>query len=289
MSSRARRFLVLLSLVLVAGSAFGARRRAVRVPSPDCTYSLSFSLPDPVSDAGIARSRVGVTPSNPAQCAGWAAFANVEWIVVDTVASEGASYVSVLPNTTSQPRVGQVRIGGSTLTITQVGMSEPPDTNIIQNGRFNVDLANWGWPARFPNGNGSATWSSEDANGSMTSGSIRLRDDVASGPSYQQMQCVTLEPGSYEYGLAVRSSSRSGMQPFLALIYFQGENCTGDYTHQGAPLITVREANVWERHFYTTFISQRTSIGVLIAGYARDPGLQEAWIDDVYMKPRPSF
>jgi hypothetical protein len=289
MRSRALRFLVLLSLVLLAGSTFAQRRRAVRVPSPNCTYSLSFSMPDPVSDAGLARSRVSVTPSSPSQCAGWAAFADVPWISVETSADEGASFITILPNTTSQPRVGHVRIGGTTFVITQVAASEPPDDNLLKNGKFNVDLANWGWPARFPNGTGDASWSSLDANNSMTSGSMRLRDDISSGPAYQQLQCVNLTSGTFDYGFAARISNTNtfAVEPVMAFVQFQEPNCNGNYLPYFPATTRVTRPNEWQRFWFSNVISPGTqSVGLIVAAWARNAGVQEVWFDDVFLRPR---
>lgn len=288
MSPRTRRTLVLLSLLLLATSAFAGRRRAVRVPAPECSYSLSYSLPDPVSDLGVTRARVDVTPSNPAQCAGWATVADVDWITVETSSTENASFITIARNATGQPRAGHVRIGGTTLSITQTAALAPPDNNLVKNGTFNIDLSSWGWPARFPNGTGDATWATFDANNSMTSGSIRLRDDINSGPAYQQMQCITLEPGTYEYGLAVRVPSRSVI-PIMTLVKFFEPNCGGNYTYDRPVEISVTRLNQWERFSYVTSVNVTTSVGVTIAAWARDPGVQEAWIDDVYVRLKPGF
>lgn len=282
------RILALLSLVLLISSTASAdsRRRSVRAVAPVCTFSLQPSFTDPVAEGGLQRGRIQVT-GFPATCTQFAAFSYDSWVTVETDAN--AAYVTVLPNLDSAVRQAHLTIAGVRFIVTQLGRTEIADPNLLTNGTFNVDLRNWGWLARFPNGNGTATWSSEDANGSISSGSMRLTDDVASGPAYQQLQCVNdIEAGGvYDFGAAVRSNSRANARPVLALVEYDTPDCAGNYPPYQARTITVAQVNVWERHTFTVPLSfNARSVSVIVAGWARAAGEQVVWIDDVFLRPR---
>ncbi|HEX2059985.1 MAG TPA: hypothetical protein VHK90_04535, partial [Thermoanaerobaculia bacterium] len=145
----------------------------------------------------------------------------------------------------------------------------------------------WGWQDRFPNGNGDATWSSLDAGGSMSSGSMRLRDDLASGPAYQQMQCVNTAPGVYDYGFSVRTANRDAARAVMAFVPFEGANCTGAYpTNYPVRTVTLPQSGTWASYTYnSTLDAQYQSVGIIVAGWARQTGTQEVWVDDVFLRP----
>ncbi|MDQ3279970.1 MAG: hypothetical protein M3Q69_00990, partial [Acidobacteriota bacterium] len=276
---------VLLSLATVAANA-APRHRAVRSSGPQCAFSLASTLPDPVSDGGLNRARVAVTGSPSATCTSWSAFSNASWITIETDAA--SAYLTIAPNGSADVRTGSVRIAGLDLQVTQLGHVATPEPNLLLNPSFNFDLRNWGWQDRFPNGTGDATWSSLDANNSIASGSMRLRDDINSGPAYQQLQCVNVNaPGMYEYGAAVRSASRDNAKPVLALVQYDTPDCLGNYRPYSPQTITVTAANTWQRAKYTQFVYDTAkSVSVVVAGWARNvPGPQEVWIDDVFLRP----
>jgi hypothetical protein len=279
--------------LLVAFSFFASvaeaapRRRAVRSPGQQCTYVVSVGFAaDAVSDQGLSRGVVSVT-SIGTSCAGWAVDSPVDWIQVET--DGAAAYVTVSPNFNNVPRSALIRVAGTRLLITQQisVVVSPPVAGLLQNGTFPLDLSHWGWQDRFPNGTGDVSWSSIDANQGIASGSMRLRDDTSSGNAYQQMQCVNTQPGVYDYGFAVRSASRDGAQGVMAFVNFEGENCTGNYPAYAARTVKVAAANVWERHEYVGVLApEYKSIGLIVAGWARQPGVQEVWVDDVFLRAR---
>lgn len=290
MSSRSR-LLVSLVLVLSLASVAGAeRRRAVRARTSDCTFSLSASFADPIPRDGMVRGIMTVTGSASA-CTSWAAYSDVSWVTIEQ--SGSTAYISVLPNDTTQVRVARVRIAGVLFQLTQLPAEEsgpispPTPTTLLTNGTFDFDLRAWGWLDRFPNGTGDATWSSLDANASIASGSMRLRDDLNSGPAYQQLQCINVAgSNTYAFGAAVRSSSRSGARPVFALVEYDTPDCAGNYP-QRYPVYDTRvaEANVWERRNYTHTISATArSLSLILGGWARESGLQEVWFDDAYLR-----
>jgi hypothetical protein len=203
MRPRILSLVLVLPLVFTAATASAQKRRAVRVPAPTCSYGVSTAFADPVPDGGMIRGRVNVATLTSGNCGGWAVGTDSDWVTIEAepFASTPAAYVTVTPNSSEQPRTASIRVAGTTLQITQLGRSAPPEVNLLTNGRFHVDLSGWGWQERFPNGTGDVSWSSLDADGSMTSGSMRLRDDLNSGPAYQQMGCVNTAPGTYDYGV----------------------------------------------------------------------------------------
>jgi hypothetical protein len=279
--------LLLLCLLLVAATASAeGRRRSVRSRTPVCTWSLQGTFGDPIPDGGMHRGQIRVTGS-PANCTDWSAFAYDSWVTVEKDAT--TAYVTVLPNMDATVRTAQLTIAGHRFDLTQLGRTEVADPNLLTNAKFDTDLRNWGWLDRFPNGNGTATWSSLDANDNPASGSMRLTDDVDSGPAYQQLQCVNdVVPGAlYDFGAAVRASSRANAKPVLVVVEYDAPNCAGGYPPYQARTVTVAQPNVWQRQQYTVGLSfNAKSVSLIVAGWARAEGLQEVWIDDVFLRPR---
>jgi len=284
MSSRFLSLLLVSTLALTADAL--PRRRAVRVPAPECAYALSTTaLPDPIPEEGVSRAAVTVSITGTS-CGGWVVESPVDWITIE--AGDGAAYVTVAPNP-GVARSAIIRIASAQLTVTQNSTSvvSPPFVqNLIRNGSFHFDLAGWSWSFGFPNGTGDEAWSSFDVDGNMASGSIRLRDDLTSGPSYQQGQCVEIAAGVYEFGLAVRAESATAVEGIIAVVPFTGAGCTG--TYPAYPVTRVKPvAGEWKRVTSTQRITEDyRSVLVVIGGYARQAGLQTVWLDDVYLRPR---
>jgi len=174
------------------------------------------------------------------------------------------------------------------LTISnRVSRREADDTSgeLLANGHFDTDLAHWGWQDRFPNGSGDVSWSNLDVDGSSSSGSIRLRDDLTSGPAYQQLQCIAATPGTYDYGMAVRADSRTAVRGIIAILQFDTPDCSGAYGAYPTKIIQVATPGTWERHTYTqTLAADKKAFLIVIGSWARESGLQTTWIDDVFLK-----
>jgi hypothetical protein len=290
MRPRILSLVLVLPLVFAAVTAHAQKRRAVRTPAADCSYTVSTTFADPIPDGGMIRGRVNVATLTAGNCGGWAVDTNADWVTIEAepFASTPAAYVTVTPNNGDQPRTATVRIASATLTLTQLGRSAPPEVNLLTNGKFHTGLSGWGWQDRFPNGTGDVSWSSLDAGGSMTSGSMRLRDDLTSGPAYQQMACANLAPGTYDYGFSARVANRDAARAVIAFVPFEGPNCTGAYP-QPYPVQTVRPSqnNVWQSYTFTdTLPAGHQSLGIVVAGWARQAGLQEVWVDDVFLRNR---
>ena len=277
--------LFLIALLLAATAAASPRRRAVRSPGPGCTWSHVATFTNPVPDSGMVRGAVQVVP-DPPTCTSWAAYSPVDWIEVELEPMQ--ALLTVAPNTAPETRTATVLIAGLPLEITQLGRPAVTDpTNLLRNATFNTDIAFWGWQERFPNGSGDASWSSLDANGDAHSGSIRLRDDMVSSLSFQQLQCVNAAPGAYRYGAAVRAASRDAARPIIAFFEYPQADCAGEFARFTTKIIQVTQSGAWERYSYLDQLSDGyKSILIVIASWAREPGLQEVWIDDVFVRPR---
>lgn len=234
----------------------------------------------------MIRGVVRVTPI-PASCTSWAAFSTVDWISIDTDAQN--AYVTITPNPTNQVRTALITIAGVQMQINQVGnvVVSPPEVNLLQNGRFNADLSFWGWQDRFPNGTGAASWSSLDSANSITSGSMRLTDDISSTNAYQQSQCVRVTPGMHQYGFTVRANTTTGVQPVIAVVQFATTDCSGPYPGYQSRNSFVAQAGVWEPRSFTVAVTEgKQSILVVLGAWARQAGTQEVWIDDVFVRPQ---
>ena len=82
-----------------------------------CSFSLSAT-----ASSVVAAGSPGSVAVNSAPGCSWSAVTNVPWIVFTSPiagAGTGTVFFSVIGNTTSQPRIGMVRIAGRTLTVTQ--------------------------------------------------------------------------------------------------------------------------------------------------------------------------
>lgn len=278
---------LLLSLAFLSAAEAAPRRRAVRVPEPRCSYALAIELPDPIDDGGLQRGVIQVTPIGTG-CPGWIAESPVQWITIETDATK--AYVTVSPNSTSEPRSANISVARVQVQVVQLGQEvvvAPPSSGLLINGNFDVNLDHWGWQDRFPNGSGDATWSTLDANGSPTSGSMRLTDDTSTAPAFQRLQCINIAPGSFDYGFTVRGDSTTAVQGVMSFVRFLGTDCTGDYTRGTTRIVKFAAANTWETHTYTDILPiGYQSIGLLVAGYAVQPGVPQVWVDDVFLRAR---
>ncbi|HYI13067.1 MAG TPA: BACON domain-containing carbohydrate-binding protein [Thermoanaerobaculia bacterium] len=287
MRSRSLLLVSFFALFLVLDADAQGRRRAVRTPGPDCTFTLSPSFSNPVTEAGLTRASVLVLGSPG--CDSWAAYSTAGWVTIDR--DPATAYITVQPNDTGETRATQLTIAGQPLDIVQNADSGPisPPTlpNVMQNGSFHLDLSHWSWQTRFPNGDGVATWTSLDANGSIASGSMHMTDTTASTQAFSQSQCRQTAPGWYDYGFAVRASSRTGVRAIIALLEFDTPDCSGSYPAYSVKQVQVAEPGVWEAHTYTEYLNDdKVAVMLIIGSYARQEGVQEVWLDDVFVRPR---
>jgi hypothetical protein len=228
-----RRFLAgaaLLSCLTLSPLAHAERSRAVRVPAASCTFELNVQFGNPVPYTGMVDGLVLVS-ATPASCiSSWVAYSDADWMVV-TERSSGEAAVTVKPNDSTLVRSATVRVAGLDYRITQVGKPDVPifDGGLVKNGSFDTNLANWGWQDRFPNGVGTVTWVSTDANGNAGSGSMRVRNTSKDGPGMQILQCVPVTGGALHELKYAFSMSASGGLMQSEIIDFPTSDCSGPY------------------------------------------------------------
>ena len=284
--------LVLLSLTL-GGDAL-ARSRAVR-SAVFCTYGIVPSFATTASHEGLSRARVDVVgvplPGTTGGCTSWNAWSLTSWI---TVTGEGnVAYVDMAPNPTSTARTGTVLIAGVRLDLHQDGapvISPPIAGNVLQNGGFDRALSPWGWQSRFPNGPGSASWSSMDARGNPNSGSIRLINTrpAEQGHTFQQLQCVDVDAGEiYEYGGSFFATSATAVRAVFAIVEYADAGCDVAAVSSESQQAQSRAPGSWQTESYTKRMGATTrSAFVVIGNLARTAGTYEIFVDDVFLKKR---
>ncbi len=288
------RFSSLLSVValLVSLDAAAQRHRAVRSPAPQCSFSLSLTLSfaTSISAEGLESGTIHVIGS-PSTCTSWNAYSLTEWVTVERFGN--SVLVDVAPNPLNVPRVADVLIAGIRYQFTQDGsplISPPVDNNVLRNGGFNTDLSFWGWRDEFPNGQGSAQWSSSDANGNPNSGSILMRNiRVAGMPghTFQRLQCVDVEGGEiYLFGGKFFATSTSGNAIFVVVEY-TGPDCNSGAITPSPVATKITTPNVWLSESRTQRLHFDTKSAFMIIGSISSvPGTFELLIDDVFLRKR---
>lgn len=232
------------------------------------------------------------------ECSQWAAYSPVDWITVEAapLAGQPSAFVGVSANPSTQSRSATLIIAGIRLAITQEGavtIAPRIEGNVLANGTFDKDLASWGWPARFnyPNAPGVPVWSQLDANGSLSSGSILLRDtDQNPTQSFQQLQCVPITTGFglYEFGATLRVGSSDG-EGALGFIIFASTDCSGTpvggNSGRNVPILGPQDPGVWRKVQFTQLVpsSVRSAMLVLASGANNTP-LFETWFDDAFIR-----
>jgi hypothetical protein len=274
-----------LAVLAVAPGADAQKQRAVRVPAPPCSFSLSFAFADPIPDAGLAGGRITVTPSAPT-CTSWGTYSPVDWISFATESTTNAT-ITVTPNPTTSVRSAQVRVAGVDFNITQQGRVDPPfvELGIVKNGSFNVDLANWGWQDRFPNGVGTATWAAVDANNAAGSGSMQLRNTAVPGPGMQRLQCVSVTSGAlYTFSFAYRMPPSGGLAQ-VSVFDLETDDCTGPYALRFTRQYFPNGTQNWRRdsEIFRMAFAARSALIVFASKTQTNSGF-DVNLDDVALK-----
>ena len=286
--------LVLILLVLVV-PAEASRRRATHHPAPSCSFSLAPAWgSSPIAATGVSRATVLVFGQTQ-ECSQWAAYSPVDWVTVEAapLAAQPSAFVGVTANPSTQPRSTTLIIAGVRLTITQDGaptVAPPIAGNILVNGTFDRDTSGWGWPRPdYSNGPGSPIWSQLDANGSVGSGSMLLRDiDSVFEQSFQQLQCVRIPTGGgfYQLGASVRVGSTAG-EGAIGFLYFASTDCSGDHIGiNGRKVYELgpQEPGVWRKvEFSYPVAGAARSLMIVLASGADTPPF-EVWFDDVFLR-----
>jgi hypothetical protein len=289
--------LPLVALALLAPVA-SARIRTVHHPANACSFSLAPTwTTSTIPGTGITRATVLVYGQTQ-QCAQWAAYSPVDWITVEAApqAAQPAAFVTVTENAGATSRSATLIIAGVRLLVTQDGsarIAPPIAGNLLVNGTFDRDIANWGWQPRFPNGLGVAQWSQFDGNGSPASGSILMRDDdfVASPSdlnySFQRLQCVRIDGGAfYDYGAKVRTGSAGG-EVAIAFITFTSTDCSDvESKNRWVREFTPAQPGVWEKFDFVDGASGSARSAIIVLASAADQPPFEVWFDDVYLRKK---
>lgn len=274
-----------LALLAVAPFAEAQKQRAVRVPAPQCSFALSFGFADPISEAGLSGGFITLTPSSP-NCTSWSAYSPVDWISFATQSTTQAVMI-VTANPSTSARTASVRVAGNDFTVTQQGKIEPPlvETGIVKNGTFDLDLANWGWQDRFPNGVGTFNWSSFDANASATSGSLQLRNTAVAGPGMQRLQCVTVTAGAvYSFSFAYRMRPSGGLSQ-VSVFDLDTEDCTGVYVLRLTKQYFPNNSDTWRRdtNSFRMGGAAKSALIVFASKTSTSAGF-DLFVDDVVLK-----
>jgi all-beta uncharacterized protein len=274
-----------LAFLAVAPYAEAQRQRAVRSPAPPCSFSLSVGYADPISDAGMVRGHITVTPL--AGCTSWNAFSPVDWIVFEDDTTTDVK-ITVQPNSSTNARTAKVRVAGLDFSVTQQGRVEVPiiETGVVKNGTFAADLANWGWQDRFPNGVGTVTWNALDANGNPGSGSMRLRNTALPGPGMQSLQCVNVSAAAiYTFSFAYGMMPAGGLMQ-VSVFDLDTEDCTGPYVLRFTKQYFPNGDENWRRAATDPFRVGAFAKSALIvfASKTTTSNAFDAYIDDVVLK-----
>ncbi|HEX7833767.1 MAG TPA: BACON domain-containing carbohydrate-binding protein [Thermoanaerobaculia bacterium] len=274
-----------LAFLAVAPFAEGQRQRAVRSPAPPCSFSLSIGYANPISDTGLIGGHITVTPS--AGCTSWNAFSPVDWIVFADETTTDVK-ITVQPNSSTNPRTAVVRVAGLDFSVTQLGRIEVPiiETGVVKNGTFATDLSNWGWQDRFPNGVGSTTWSSLDANGNPGSGSLRLRNTALAGPGMQLLQCVNVTPAAvYAFSFAYAMMPSGGLMQ-VSVFDLDTEDCTGPYVLRFTKQYFPNGTENWRRDTNSFRLGGAAKSALIVFASKTTPVNVpfDAYVDDVVLK-----
>lgn len=283
--------LTAVALAALAPSAV-ARVRAVRHPAEKCAYSIAPTWGnDQLPASGLQRGVVLVY-GQTALCSQWMAYSSVDWVTVEgaPAAAQPAAYVTLAANPTTQARTASLTIAGIRLDVTQepaAGVAPPATPNLVKNGTFDKDLANWGWN-RPVNGTGTVSWSQLDANGNAASGSMLLRGNrTSSNLAYQQLQCIPMGRSlPYLFGAKVRTSETSDRgEGIIAVFTYPEVDCSGDYTSTNIRPLGPMAPGEWREFKFTAVTGSRTQAVLLVIGSAANVSTFDTWFDDVFVEP----
>ena len=281
--------IALLVVVLAALSPNAlARARAVHHPAERCSFSL---VPvwgtGPVPAAGMQRGMVLVY-GQTALCAQWLSYSDADWVTVESAPldAQPAAYVTVAANVLAEARSTTLAIAGVRLELTQEAASAIRSQSLVVNGTFDSGLASWGWQDRFPNGSGAASWSSLDANGSPSSGSILLRD-FSVLLAFQQLQCIPVRRSTpYRFGAKVRTGSGNERgNAIIAWFNYPAADCSGVYTTQVIRDLRPDAPGVWQEFSFSTVTGSRTEGVILVIASSAEVATFDTWFDDVFVLP----
>ena len=281
---------VLVLLTLASSLEAGTRRRAVRSPAPQCSYTLSPAFATTVASSGLTRGVLNVNAS-PSTCTSWNAYSLTDWVVVTR--SGNIVEVDVAPNPANAARIATILVAGIRYSFSQEGapvISPPIAGNVLTNPGFDRDLSFWGFQDRFPNGPGFAAWSASDARSNPSSGSILLRNTRAAGATghtFQQFQCVAIDAGEiYEYGGTFFATS-TNVSAVFAIVEYTDVGCDVKAFASENQTPRIDTPGTWQTETYTKRMGPETvSAFVVIGSLARVAGTFDVLMDDVFLRKR---
>jgi len=148
------------------------------------------------------------------------------------------------------------------------GLALPDYRDVIINGGFDSNAANWSHPEN---------WDSLDSRGSATSGSIRsINNRVAAGVLFEIEQCVPVEAGG-RYRLSADAYVAPGQQrspyPGIGVFWFTQPGCPGLGQPNGPPtLYPSFPTNVWAPVLSYFDVPAGKSYARMELGAGRGPG-----------------
>lgn len=285
-----KRLVLILALAsLAAPAALAGRTRVVHHPAQSCSFQL---VPvwgtAPVPAAGQTRGIVFIY-GQTADCAQWNGYSPVDWVTVEAAPldAQPAAYVTVDPNLGPEARSVTLIIAGIRLDLTQEGAPAITSPNLITNGTFNTSTDGWIWyDGRFPNGSGTVAWTPLDASGSLSSGSMSIRDN-GSNLALQRLQCLVVNKDTnYRFGATVMTKvPKQRGDGIMALFLYRTPDCTGEFVESYTRVLSPDQPNVWQDYSFSMSTGSRTQsmIVVLASGAVIHPF--ETLFDDVFVEP----
>ena len=203
----------------------------------------------------------------------WTPRSATAWL--QTAPASGGASVVALPNADPSPRAATVDLGGVAVAVTQ---DAAPLPNMIVNGSFDHDVANWS--TIYSTGSGALQWSAGAAQLSLFSAKA----------IYQMQQCVNVTPGNYSYGLKtfVPAGQDAAGRVQIGVFQVTVPNCATTVTY--APQIDIIDPpkNVWNTFTKTVTILdgiQSVYFVIGVGGSVSNPPFT-ANFDDVFFRPQ---
>jgi hypothetical protein len=156
--------------------------------------------------------------------------------------------------------------------------------NLVLNGTFNTDLSSW---SAFPQGTGTNTFATLDADGSAASGSAHVTNTTAAGSANSGlMQCRPATAGvSYDMGAKARIPTGQTPATYYFLVAFY-DNLTCSGSGIGSSRADFTPSGSWQGQTITGVVAPAGTVRVhfllLVFKLAGSPSL-EAYFDDAFI------
>ncbi|MEO8382127.1 MAG: hypothetical protein ABI779_20875 [Acidobacteriota bacterium] len=283
-----KRFLLAVLVLASFTPIASARQRAMHHPAERCSFSLVpvWGTP-PVPATGLQRGAVLVY-GQTALCAQWMSYSDVDWVTVESAPldAQPSAYVTIAPNVLPVARATSLTIAGVRLEVSQEAAPALQNPSLVKNGTFDTNIDHWGWQEPFQNGFGAASWSTLDANGSPSSGSLLMQDE-SPGLAFQRLQCVPVAKSTpYRFGAKVRTGSDNAHgYAILAIFSYREADCSGTFTNQAIYNLRPESPGVWQEFSFSTITGSPTKAILVVVGSAAEQFTFDTWFDDVFVTP----